>query len=71
VLKKSEENETGMKKIIVIAALMLLLTLTACGAIEDTNGADDTTLSSIAEDEILGLDMGWQVVGLKETVHRV
>ncbi len=60
-----------MKKIRIVAALLILLSLTSCSSIEDSNGADDTTLSSITEDQILGRDMGWNVFGLKENKSRL
>lgn len=49
-----------MKKLLyVICVLGLLFSVTACGVeIEDTNGADDYSLATITEDNIINMDLG-------------
>lgn len=49
-----------MKKVLcLILALVFSLSLTACGPeIEDTNGADDFSLNTITEQNIIDMDLG-------------
>lgn len=55
-----------MKKILLLMMVVLMLNLTACGVeIEDTNGTDDHSLSTITQDNILNLDLG--ASGLSKT----
>ena len=47
------------KAIYLLLVLLFSLSLTACGVeIEDTNGADDYSLNTITEENIISMDLG-------------
>lgn len=45
-----------MKKLLSIFSVMMILLLTGCSHIEDSNGADDYNIVSITNDKILGVN---------------